>query len=141
VLILGVLIARKSYSIQKYFFVLMMVIGVGVFSFDDQKKSSNDDTWIGYVIVGISVLMDGMVGAAQEKIRSHSKPSAMNFMFHVNAWSSLLLIALMAWTGGGRDLRDFVMKYPELMWKLPSAIFFATIGQIFISSMVTSYGS
>lgn len=35
VMILGVLIGRKSYSLLKYLFVLMIVVGVGIFMYKD----------------------------------------------------------------------------------------------------------
>lgn len=49
VMILGVLFGRKRYSLQKYMFVLMIVIGVGIFMYKDGKKSSKD---LGSSIIG-----------------------------------------------------------------------------------------
>src|SRR5436305_2224049 len=49
VMVMGVLLGKKSYSLAKYFFVLMIVVGVGVFMFKDQSKSASESTggWLG----------------------------------------------------------------------------------------------
>ena len=44
VMILGVLVARKRYPLQKYLFVLMIVIGVALFVYKDKKTSSGVDS-------------------------------------------------------------------------------------------------
>ena len=49
-MILGVLIGRKSYPILKYFFVLLIVIGVALFMYKDNaaKSAKNaDDSILG----------------------------------------------------------------------------------------------
>lgn len=40
VMILGVLIGRKSYPLTKYLFVLMIVIGVGIFMYKDKAAAA-----------------------------------------------------------------------------------------------------
>ena len=47
VMILGVLLGRKRYPIAKYFFVLMIVIGVGLFMFKDNKSNTTSATLLG----------------------------------------------------------------------------------------------
>ena len=39
VMVLGVLVAGKRYPIAKYLFVLMIVMGVALFMYKDQKSS------------------------------------------------------------------------------------------------------
>lgn len=41
VMILGVLLGRKSYPLKKYLFVLLVVIGVALFMFKDGKSNSS----------------------------------------------------------------------------------------------------
>jgi UDP-galactose transporter B1 len=47
VMILGVLLGRKRYPISKYLFVLLIVVGVGIFMFKDSKSDNNYDHFIG----------------------------------------------------------------------------------------------
>ena len=42
VMILGVLVARKRYALQKYLFVLMIVLGVALFIYKDKKGGAID---------------------------------------------------------------------------------------------------
>ena len=47
-MILGVLVAGKRYPLAKYLFVLMIVLGVALFMYKDQKHSyAGDHTAVG----------------------------------------------------------------------------------------------
>jgi solute carrier family 35 (UDP-galactose transporter), member B1 len=70
VMILGVLIGRKSYPLKKYLFVLLIVVGVVMFMYKDQGKKavSSDDSQglgIGELLLIMSLTMDGLTGAIQ----------------------------------------------------------------------------
>lgn len=52
VMVLGVLLGRKSYPLKKYLFVLLVVIGVALFMFKDGKsKSSQSDSASKIIII------------------------------------------------------------------------------------------
>ena len=57
--------------------------------------SSSEESFLGFILIAISLLFDGLLGAAQDKMRTVSKPSSLNFMYYVNAWSTLLFIPLL----------------------------------------------
>lgn len=71
VMILGVLYARKRYSLLKYLFVFLIVIGVGVFMYNPSKssptKSTQSSLYIGELLLLLSLTMDGFTGAFQVK--------------------------------------------------------------------------
>lgn len=141
-MLLGVLVGKKTYSAQKYFFVLMIVIGVGMFIFKDKYDTKEGENYVtGGCLVAISLLMDGLTGAVQDRMRSVSKPTSMNFMFFVNGWSSVVLITLMSVTGEGRDLILFAQRHPAVIWQMALVVLVGTIGQIFISAMISNFGS
>ncbi len=57
-MILGVLVARKRYPLQKYLFVLMIVIGVALFVYKDKKSAAGVDAdhtigWGETLLVGV----------------------------------------------------------------------------------------
>lgn len=66
VMILGVLLARKSYPLKKYVFVFMVVIGIITFIYKDSNKATvrSDDSLIGLgeILVFLSLTMDGLTG-------------------------------------------------------------------------------
>lgn len=141
-MLLSVLIGRKSFAKRKYFFVLMIVIGVGAFIFKDKYETKDgEDFFKGSCLIGISLLMDGLTGACQDRMRSESKPTTINFMLQVNSRSSAVLIILMAITGEGRDLIEFAQRNPTVIWQLAVAVLVGTVGNFFISSMISNFGS
>lgn len=71
VLVLGVLIGRKSYPLKKYLFILLIVIGVVLFMYKDQGSSSSGENaafGIGQLLLILSLTMDGLTGAVQVRI-------------------------------------------------------------------------
>lgn len=141
VMILGVLIGRKSYAMQKYFFILLIVIGVVLFMFKEGKTSQNtENTGLGEILLVLSLSMDGLTGAIQERMRAASKPSAQHMMLGMNYWSTLMLGAALILTGEGKDFIAFTIKYPELVGHLASLALAGAIGQLFIFMMVSHFG-
>lgn len=78
VMILGVLFGRKRYPLLKYFFVLLIVIGVALFMYKDKaaatskadEKAKTDFDIFSYIGIGeilliISLTCDGLTGAVQ----------------------------------------------------------------------------
>lgn len=72
VMLLGVLLGRKSYALKKYMFVLLVVIGVAMFIYKDDKelKTESDGSSFGFgeVLLILSLLMDGLTGKSFSKI-------------------------------------------------------------------------
>lgn len=66
VMILGVLLGRKSYPIKKYLFVFMIVVGIITFMYKDSKKAvvHSGESVIGFgeILVFLSLTMDGLLG-------------------------------------------------------------------------------
>lgn len=120
----------------------MLVTGVGLFVFrEDNQAQYNQNAIFGTFLIAVSLLMDGLTGAVQDRMRSVSKPSAMHFMFFLNGWSSTILITYMAVTGEGRDLIEFARRHPTIIWQLGLVVLVGTLGQIFLTEMITNFGS
>lgn len=101
VMILGVLIGRKSYSFTRYACVLTIVVGVILFMYKEGKVSNlpAETTLLGEVLLFLSLSMDGLTGAVQERIRAASSPSGQQMMRAMNFWSTLMLGFAMLFTG------------------------------------------
>lgn len=142
VMILGVLLGRKVYSIKKYFFVLLIVIGVVLFMYKDQKRV-NDDTQgfgIGEVLLILSLTMDGLTGAVQERIKSEHSPTAYSMMLNTNMWSSIILSIGVVLSGELFRFVAFVSQYPEVIVFIVSLALMGALGQLFIFFMVSEFG-
>lgn len=142
VMIFGVLIGKKSYTLRKYFFVIVIVISVGMFMMkDNYEVKEGEDYALGSLMIAISLLFDGLTSAFQDRMRADSRPSAMNFMLYVNGWSSAILISVLAVTGELRDLIQYSFRHPSVIWQLAVVTLCGTFGQMFISAMITNFGS
>lgn len=73
VMVLGVLLSKKSYPLKKYVFVVLIVIGVVLFMFKDKAVAASGGAGlqeifvlgIGETLLMLSLLMDGLTGAIQ----------------------------------------------------------------------------
>lgn len=68
VLILGVLVGRKSYTLKKYFFVFVIVLGVVLFMLKDNvatPTAEDSGFGVGELLLILSLVMDGLSGAIQ----------------------------------------------------------------------------
>lgn len=145
-MLLGVFIGRKSYTLQKYIFVILIVIGVIIFSLkptttDASNNNENDHYIIGMILISSSLLFDGLMGALQDRMRSVSMPTTLNLMFYLNAWSSLYLCALLIFTLEGVEFINFCIRHPRVLIDLTVVIFVGSVAQFFISQMVSLFGA
>ena len=81
-MVLGVLFGRKRYPLLKYFFVLLIVIGVSLFMYKDkaatpkaEEKAETDFDIFSYIGIGeilllVSLTCDGLTGAVQVRLVS-----------------------------------------------------------------------
>ena len=68
VMVLGVLVGRKRYPLLKYLFILMIVAGVAMFMYKDNKMSGSSDgglVGVGELMLLVSLTCDGLTGAVQ----------------------------------------------------------------------------
>jgi solute carrier family 35 (UDP-galactose transporter), member B1 len=141
VMILGVLIGRKSYAMKKYFLVLLIVLGVVLFMYKEGKENKNsENAGLGEILLILSLSMDGLTGAIQERMRSAHKPSAQHMMLAMNCWSTIMLGSALVLTGEGSEFISFTFKHPELIGHLASLSLAGAIGQLFIFMMVSHFG-
>lgn len=143
VMILGVLLGRKSYPLKKYVFVFLIVIGIVMFLLKENtsKTESQDiELGIGELLLFLSLIMDGLIGAIQERIRAESKPTGLQMMKSTNGWSSLYLIFVIFASGEVFIFIEFAKRFPYIYLNLFSLGITSAIGQLFLYSMVSEYG-
>jgi len=143
VMVMGVLLGRKSYPLAKYMFVLMIVFGVGVFMFKDNSKSTSDSS--GFIGVGeflllLSLSMDGFTGAIQERMRSEYQSQSGHMMLKMNLWSTLFLGIALIVTSELWLFLDFVARFPYVIYYITSFSVLSALGQMFIFLTVSEFG-
>lgn len=141
VMILGVLLGRKSYTFKKYLFVLLIVIGVALFMYKEGKvNKANENAGLGELLLFLSLSMDGLTGAIQERMRSAHAPSGQYMMFSMNSWSTIMLTGALILSGEGYEFFQFTARHPELLEHLASLAVCGALGQLFIFMMVSHFG-
>ncbi|ALC45702.1 CG5802 [Drosophila busckii] len=142
VMILGVLIGRKSYSWTRYACVLTIVLGVILFMYKESKVSNlpKETTGLGELLLFLSLAMDGLTGAIQERMRAASAPSGQQMMLSMNYWSTIMLGAAMLITGEGKEFVQFALRHSEVWVHLSLIALCGALGQLFIFLMVAGFG-
>ncbi|KAL8599769.1 hypothetical protein ACOMHN_040479 [Nucella lapillus] len=143
VMILGVLFAGKRYPVTKYFFVLMIVIGVALFIYKDDKASTASDSHtmgVGEMLLLVSLTLDGLTGATQDRMRGEHKTAATSMMFAVNAYSVLWLAVGLLLTGEIFEFVGFVGQFPYVIANILLFSVCSAAGQMFIFKTVTAFG-
>lgn len=142
VMILGVLIGRKSYSWVRYGCVFTIVVGVILFMFKEGKSGGAAETSLGLgeLLLVLSLSMDGLLGAIQERMRASSAPSGQQMMLSINFWSTLMLGFAVIVTGEGKEFIHFSLRHSELCGHLAMLALCGCFGQFFIFVMVANFG-
>jgi len=145
VMILGVLVGRKSYPLLKYLFILMIVLGVALFMYKDKAGAaagSVDESvlGIGELLLLLSLTCDGLTGAVQERMKTEHKTKSGHMMMSMNKWSIMYLGVALTFTGEGLEFISFVQRHPAVIWDLATFSVASALGQFFIFMCVSEFG-
>ncbi|XP_045463518.1 solute carrier family 35 member B1 homolog [Harmonia axyridis] len=143
VMIFGVLLGRKSYTLRKYIFVLIIVIGMVLFMLKDKppgKVDSGVSFGIGEILIILSLTMDGLTGAVQERIRAESFPTGYQMMKASNGYSTVFLLVALILTGEALSFFSFATRHPVIVYNLLTLGLTQAVGQLFLFVMVSEHG-
>lgn len=144
VMVLGILLAKKRYPTAKFLFILMICLGVSLFLYKDQQKASVSEDkpiiGVGEILLLVSLTLDGLTGASQDRMRAEYKTGAYQMMLHVNLWSVLWLAIATTASGEVIQVLGFIQRYPAVLLKMVSFGLASAVGQVFIFITVTSFG-
>jgi len=142
VMILGVIIGKKSYPLLKYLFVLMIVAGVALFMYKDKahKQAGEPGIGLGELMLLLSLSCDGITGAIQERMKSEHQTKSGHMMKAMNLWSMLFLGVSLVVTGEGVEFLGFVSRHPGVIWQILTFCIASAFGQFFIFMCVSDFG-
>eukprot|EP00794_Sanderia_malayensis_P002953 gene2953-3404_t len=139
----GAIIAKKRYGLKKYICVLFIVIGVALFLYKEKKQTtaaSQQSIGYGEMLLLTSLVLDGMTGACQEKMRSLYATHSHHMMLAVNKWSFLILSTAILVTGELWSFIGFCGRYPFVIWNILAFAIMSALGQNFIFMTVSNFG-
>lgn len=95
---------------------------------------------LGEILLILSLTMDGVTGAVQERMRSESKTKSGHMMVNMNLWSMMFLSIALIGTGQIFDFISFVQRYPQIIVQLLLFSALSALGQFFIFWTVSDFG-
>lgn len=119
----------------------MIIAGIIAFMYKRDNTSENELAYLGNILIALSLLADGLMGAAQDLMRKVAKPTALNFMCYVNLYSALISTMVISISGEGIRFIDFCMNHQAVLVYLGIVVFTGSFGQYFTSSMISNFGS
>ncbi|CAG5116641.1 unnamed protein product [Candidula unifasciata] len=143
VMVLGVILAAKRYPLAKYLCVLLIVSGVALFMYKDQKTTTTSDRpffGTGEFLLLVSLTLDGLTGASQDKMKSSYKTGANSMMLFINVFSVIWLAIGLVVTGEIFEFIPFASRHPSVLFHMISFSLASALGQMFIFITVTSFG-
>lgn len=155
IMILGVLLGKRSHPFKKYVFVSLIVAGVALFMYKkDLSFSPSADTGDsksiteklleaigpGELLLLLSLMMDGLTGAIQERMKAEHKTKSGHMMYQINLWSTVYLLVATLATGELGSFHQFIMRHPNLIPDIALFSSLSAIGQLFIFLTVAEFG-
>ncbi|OAD52169.1 Sodium/potassium/calcium exchanger 4 [Eufriesea mexicana] len=144
VMILGVLLGKKVYPVRKYLFVLLVVFGVVLFMYKDVtpavKKYSEGQTAFGEFLLLLSLIMDGLLSAVQERMRAEHNSKSGHMMLNINGWSAVYSGSVILASREIFDFIQFLHRYPSTIWHIINFCIAGAFGQYFIFLTVAEFG-
>lgn len=139
----------KRYTIQRYVFVMLIVVGVVLFKlFESKEKSTTKkdsdehlQQWYGIGVLTFSLAMDGLLGALEDKVRHQYKPSPHQMMVSICGWGSAALLIAAAATTEIIEVFKFASRHPTVLWQLGVLGLCGATGQLFIFTMIACFGA
>ena len=148
VMLMNFLIYRKTYPWQKYLIVLLITTGVSSFMlWQPAKPGKHSDKTLSLYGIGLlmmNLLIDGLTNATQDNIFKRFKVNGSSMMMYMNAFSSIMMLAFLAFNPYSSELKDaiqFCVAAPKVVNDILLFGFCGAIGQCFIFYTLEKHGS
>lgn len=164
VMLMNVLLYRRRFATHKYIVVLMVTIGISVFTLANpnvsSKKSkgaaSNSVTGLGLLLV--SLMIDGATNSTQDEIFVRFKTTGVQMMFWMNTFATLLTAAACVlpipsipligyYNPSGSTTTElstaleFISSHPSVLNDILAFSLAGALGQLFIFDTLHHFGS
>jgi solute carrier family 35 (UDP-galactose transporter), member B1 len=151
VMVAGALFHNKKYSAADYIRVLMVTVGIVVFTFfkdgDKAAKAKHGaemSLWtevFGLLLAFSSLVCDAFVSPNQQAVTEKYKSSPYQNMYYSNMWGLVVPLCLMLWAGELQPAAAAVMGNSSLLFDLACFGLLSAAGQVFIFLAMDSFGS
>lgn len=142
VMAFGFTFSKRRYSRRKTVCVLLIVIGVAFFMYDDQHDDAvvPGSTRYGNALLLLSLVADGLLCVIQDEMRDVHDTKALHMMYFNNLISVLYLVIIVVFTQELQEFVEFVERFPQLYSRLILLTLTSAVGQIFIFYTIVDFG-
>jgi adenosine 3'-phospho 5'-phosphosulfate transporter B2 len=144
VMVWGILISQKSYSLTDWLVAAAVTAGVTEFLMTGNisaPHSQDGDSLYGLALLVGFLLFDGFTSTFQEKLFKEHQTSKYNQMLYINLGSAFTSIVSLLVTGGFAEAFAFCSAHPAFVLDASFLSGAAVGGQFFIYSMVKEFGA
>eukprot|EP00026_Physarum_polycephalum_P010888 Phypoly_transcript_11073.p1 GENE.Phypoly_transcript_11073~~Phypoly_transcript_11073.p1 ORF type:complete len:323 (+),score=24.24 Phypoly_transcript_11073:114-1082(+) len=148
VMLMGVIVFRRKYSLVKYACVFMVAAGIALFMIPSgghthkaSENQSNTSFFFGVGFLVASLALDGLTGPFQDSLIHTYKPSSPHVMFFSNVWASIVMFIVVLVSGDLLPAISFCVSYPEIVTPIAMFSICSALGQNFIYYTIHQFGS
>ncbi|TIB67246.1 UAA transporter [Wallemia mellicola] len=157
VMLMNVLIYRKKFAPYKYAVVLLVTIGISMFTLlkKSSKASTQTDSSFGLSLLFANLIIDGLINSSQDAIFQNHSINGTQMMFWMNLASSAvtstaMIVGLPAIPLLGKtdstspeiySAIHFVKAHPEVLKDIGMYAGCGALGQLFIFETLQHFGS
>eukprot|EP00188_Purpureofilum_apyrenoidigerum_P002839 Plantae.Rhodophyta-Purpureofilum_apyrenoidigerum.ctg28971.p1 GENE.Plantae.Rhodophyta-Purpureofilum_apyrenoidigerum.ctg28971~~Plantae.Rhodophyta-Purpureofilum_apyrenoidigerum.ctg28971.p1 ORF type:complete len:361 (-),score=62.03 Plantae.Rhodophyta-Purpureofilum_apyrenoidigerum.ctg28971:368-1450(-) len=147
VMLIGKAILRRFYTPREYFCVVMLTLGVILFSTANVSGETmrldtlGKNVGLGLLLVTASLLFDGIGGPYAERTCNSHGTTSYELMLFQNAWSVPMLAVGFVLGGSSVEGISFLQRHPEVMKDLLIFSVSAATGQAFVFYILRNYSA
>ena len=140
IMIGGVILLKKRYSIGEFAAATVIVIGLALFALADIRMSSRYSL-VGLVLVVLSVTIGSLYSNAQEYIVTTFAPTTDVMLFYVGSIGALYQLMFIAITGELFAALRFCADHPAIYFNVVAASAFAYCAMTFVFPIIRNHGA
>ncbi|MEW5303948.1 MAG: hypothetical protein WDW36_006593 [Sanguina aurantia] len=147
VLVWGIIILGKKHTVKDFMVAIGITMGCTVFMLtgDIASKAATVGVWeasmYGLLLMLGYLGFDGFTSTFQDKLFKGYHMTTYNQILYTTLWSSLLSLTGLVSSGQLPLAVSFVQRHPDALWSIMSLSAAASIGALFISYTIKTFGS
>lgn len=143
VMLVGVLINKKSYSLLEYAEAVLITCGVAIFNFSEsgnRSRGAHEDSIYGILLLVLYLFCDSFTSQWQSKVYKKYEIDQYQMMLGGNIWSLLLTGISLIYTGEGIYSIAFVSQDSSALMHMIILSFASAFGQLIIYYTIKEFG-
>ena len=144
VMIWGSIIMRKKYNSKDYGVAAAVTLGCSLFIMTGEvtsKHAGSNSSMFGVMLMMGYLAFDGFTSTFQDKLFKGYQMTIFNQIMYVQAFSAGFSTLGLISAGQLGDAISFVMRHPDALGSILTLSAAATVGQLFISHTIKTYGA